>query len=53
MRALALGCVVLALAGCARKGDPAYPPGYVAPEGPAVSAPSRVSDPMRRSTLGL
>jgi hypothetical protein len=40
--------LLIAAAGCARKGDPRPPEGYVAPEGPRVTAPSVVTDPIRR-----
>lgn len=47
-RALALLLAALVVAGCARKGDPEPPEGWVAPEGPRLSAPGVVTDPIRR-----
>lgn len=46
--ALALLLAALVVAGCARKGDPAPPEGWRAPEGPQVRAPGVVTDPIRR-----
>lgn len=48
MRAALLLALAVALAGCARKGDPEWPEGHVAPEGPRVTAPGVVTDPIRR-----